>query len=87
MSGAITLRNVPEEVLRAIRHRAKVKGVSANRAVIGLLEESLGVASKGRRKRRYDDLDALFGRWSRAEADRFERNLAEQRTIDEEMWK
>ena len=87
MAGAITLRNVPAAVLRAIRQRARAKGVSANRAVVGLLEESLGVASGGRRKRRYDDLDALFGRWSSAEAARFESRLAGQRKIDEEMWR
>lgn len=87
MAGAITLRNVPEKVLRAIRQRARERGVSTNRAVISMLEESLGLASGRRTRRRYDDLDELFGRWSRAEAERFERSLAKQRAIDEEMWR
>ena len=42
--GAITVRNLPPELARAIRQKAKREKVSLNRAVIGLLEEAAGLA-------------------------------------------
>ncbi|MCP9440154.1 MAG: hypothetical protein NNA20_02090 [Nitrospira sp.] len=83
---AITLRNLPPSVERTIRQRAKQKGVSVNKVVIGLLQEHLGESEK-RPVRRYHDLDELAGSWSKQEAEAFDRTLAKQRTIDPEMWK
>ena len=39
---AVTLRNLPPELARTILERARQKQTSANKAVIGLLEETLG---------------------------------------------
>lgn len=39
---AVTLRNLPPELDRTIRERAKKKGVSVNKVVIGLLQDHLG---------------------------------------------
>ena len=83
---AVTLRNLPPAVERAIRQRAKKKGVSVNKVVISLLQDHLG-ESERRTVRRYHDLDELAGAWSRQEAEIFERALAKQRGIDPEMWK
>jgi len=83
---AVTLRNLPPSLDRTIRQRAKKKGVSVNKVVIGLLQEHLG-ESKPRLVRRYHDLDGLAGSWSKQEAEAFEKALAKQRAIDPEMWK
>jgi plasmid stability protein len=83
---AVTLRNLPPSLDRTIRQRAKKKGVSVNKVVIGLLQEHLGEAEK-RPVRRYHDLDELAGSWSKQEAEAFDRALAKQRAIDLEMWK
>ena len=48
-------------------------------AVIRRLRTAMGLDSK-RPPARYDDLDDLAGTWSDAEADAFDRLLAEQRT-------
>jgi plasmid stability protein len=84
---AVTLRNVPPAVARALRHRARERGVSVNKAVIGLLEERLGTVEGPDLPHVYDDLDALVGRWSKREAAAFERALESQRGIDPDLWR
>ena len=49
---AITLRNVPPEIAEAISARAREKGTSINKTVVGMLEELLG--SHGEKKRHRD---------------------------------
>ena len=83
---AITLRNLPPEVSKAIQQRAKRNKTSVNRAVIGLLEESLGKKQQKKDKVRYHDLDHLAGSWTKKEAEEFEKFIAEQRTIDPGLW-
>ncbi len=85
--SAITLRNLPPELARAIRQKAKKEGTSLNRAVIRLLEEATGLSGPNRRGILHDDLDALAGSWSREEAVEFDRFLREHRRIDPELWK
>ena len=82
----ITLRNLPPEVEREVRKQAKEKGISANKAVIGLLEEHLGRRTKGKNKKHHD-LDHLFGSWTKKQSEEFDKALAEQREIDHEMWR
>lgn len=83
---AITLRNLPPELQRVIRRKAKEKGTSISRAVIGLLEESTGIGDN-KKKVVHHDLDALAGSWTREESSQFEHALAEQRGIDPDLWK
>ena len=83
---AVTLRNLPPQLDRAIRERAKKKGVSVNKVVIGLLQDRLG-ESERKTVRRYHVLDDLGGSWTRQEAEAFDRALEKQRGIDLEMWK
>lgn len=83
---AVTLRNIPPKLDRTIRERAKKKGVSVNKVVIGLLQDHLG-DSERKAVRQYHDLDELAGAWSKQEAEAFDRALAKQRGIDLEMWR
>jgi hypothetical protein len=85
---AITLRNLPPELARAVRKEADRQRTSINRAVISLLERK----TEGRKKRTrettaHDDLDALAGSWTAQEAAEFDKALAAQRSIDSELWK
>lgn len=84
---AITLRNLPPEVARIVQQRAKQKKTSVNKAVIELLEESAGGTAKKKTPVHYHDLDHLVGTWTKEEADAFDKLIAEQRTIDPELWK
>jgi hypothetical protein len=82
---AITIRNLPPEVERAVREKARKDGVSVNRAVGVLLEEATGRTPK--RRARHHDFDKYAGRWRKAEADAFDSSLREQRGVDSDDWK
>ncbi len=84
--SAITLRNLPPAVARAIREKAKKERTSLNRAVISLLEEATGLTSR-RKEVLHHDLDRFAGCWTKEEYDEFMGALREQRQIDPEMWK
>ena len=85
MRKAITLRNIPPAVEKAIRSKVREKKISANRAVIELLEERVGAADQ--KKVLHHDLDALAGTWSKQEAKEFDETLRDLRKIDPELWK
>ena len=82
---ALTLRRLKPELARAIEKKARKDGTSLSGAVVALLEEATGTARK--RKMIHHDLDHLIGSWSAADAREFDKNLAEQRKIDPEIWK
>jgi hypothetical protein len=84
----ITLRSIPGEVEKTVRKEAERKGVSLNKAIISLLERSVGTKVPEKKKRvMYDDLDHLAGLWSREEAASFDKTLKAQRKVDAELWK
>lgn len=83
---AITLRNLPPDLEKAIRKRAQGKRMSVNKAVIGLLEDHL-TQDKTKRAELHHDLDNLCGSWTEDAAAAFDRVLAKQRTIDRDVWK
>ena len=87
--NAITVRNLPPAVAKAVKDKARKEKLSLNKAVIRLLEEATG---QGKEKLAnpvvHHDLDHLFGVWTREEADEFDAFLKEHRSIiDPEMWK
>ena len=85
--GAITLRNLPPRVERRIRQLAAREGLSLNKAVLRLLEEAVGGGTREVAAVEHDDLDHLAGSWSEKEAEQFEASLAEQRQVDDEVWR
>ncbi len=84
---AVTLRNIPPELARVVERRSRQTGRSLNRTILEALEESLLHRSKKKDLRLNHDLDWMFGTWTKEEADKFDKALAEQRTIDPELWK
>ena len=84
-SSAITVRNLPPSVSKALRDKARKERLSLNKAVVRLLEEAIGGGGKGMAL--HHDLDRFFGGWSKGEADTFDSALREQREVDPEMWK
>jgi hypothetical protein len=81
---AVTLRKLPPEVARAIRHRAGLDRSSLNKAAISLLAERAGVTKP---RALHHDLDSLAGTWTKQEAGAFDRTLKKQRTIDPTLWR
>jgi hypothetical protein len=85
--NAITVRNLPPELARVIRQKAKKERTSLNRAVIGLLEEATGLGRGAKADVMHHDLDHLAGSWSREEYEEIMEAVREQRRIEPEMWK
>jgi len=83
--NAITVRNLPPAVARAVRGKARKEKLSLNKAVVKLLEEATG--TKARRQVIHHDLDHLAGTWSQEEYEQFMEALREQRQIDPQMWR
>ena len=84
---AITLRNLPPELERLVRQKAKANGTSINKAVIQVLKDSCLSSPQKRGRVSHDDLDFLSGSWTRKETDQFDEYLTRQRRIDPELWK
>ena len=85
---AITLRNLPPDLAKAVHREAERKRTSINKAVISLLENKADIQKKKKgRKPHHQELDALAGSWSKKEAEEFDKALAAQRPIDPDLWK
>jgi hypothetical protein len=84
-TNAITVRNLPPAVAKAVKDKARRERLSLNQAIVRLLEEAMG--EKPGKKVVHHDLDHLAGRWSEEEYQQFLDALREQRQIDPEMWK
>ena len=83
--NAVTVRNLPPEVAKAVKEKAARK-LSLNKAIVRLLEEAPGV-EKRKEKVVHHDLDRFFGTWTKEEADTFDEAMCGHRQIDSEMWK
>jgi hypothetical protein len=85
---AITVRNLPPNVTKAIREKAKREGLSLNRTVAKLLAQATGHAEPGRASSLVqDDLDEFSGVWTKQEAEEFDASLKEQRSVNPEDWR
>jgi plasmid stability protein len=76
-----TIRNIPPEVDQALKARAKQLGKSVNQLALEVLTQSLG------QETRHRNLRNMPGSWTKQDAARFDESLADQRQIDEELWK
>ena len=88
--NAITVRNLPPAVAKAVKAKARRENLSLNKAIVRLLEEATDEAAHTTQEAKAavpDDLDHLAGTWSAAESRQFERALRKQREVDPEMWK
>ena len=77
-----TIRNVPDYLDAALRDAAREYGKSLNEVAIEALARGFGLGDAQVRQR---DLSDIAGSWRKDPA--FERALAAQDTVDEEMWR
>jgi len=80
MSKQMTIRGVPDEVARKLERLSRQRGSSVNTTVVEILRQAVGVNARRERLARY-------ATWTREEFDQFEKALAEQRVIDEALWR
>lgn len=76
-----TIRNIPDQVDRTLRQRARVTGKSFNQVVVEALYTGIGETHVPKR-----DLSFLIGSIDQEEADRLDAEVARQRRIDPDLW-
>ena len=79
-----TIRRIPKAVDRALRERAAREKRSLNEVALEVLAQGLG-AGDGAAPMKRRDLHDLAGRWVGDEA--VDQALADQRRVDDEMWR
>ena len=77
-----TIRQVPNFLDAALRRRAQQQGKSLNEVAIEALARGAGVSAERGRQR---DLRDIAGTW-RSDRASFQRALAAQDTVDQELW-
>jgi plasmid stability protein len=77
-----TIRNVPDHLDAALRGSAREQGKSLNEVAIEALVRGAGLGVSRVRQR---DLSDIAGSWKKDPV--FDRALAAQDTVDEEMWR
>ncbi|MCB0562784.1 MAG: hypothetical protein KDD01_00250 [Phaeodactylibacter sp.] len=82
---SITIHNLDSRLATLIERRAKEEGVSMNKLIKGLLAQALGLSTQHRQDREEEFKD-LFGSWSQAEFDEFEKQTEDFRTIHPDDW-
>ena len=81
----LTIRNVTPRLADALEKEKNRLGTSMNSTVLRLLDESLGLDDKPGQWR--NGLEKLAGGWTDEDFQEFERNTADQRVIEEDIWK
>lgn len=81
--NTMTIRNVSPEVAAALNEEKRRRGLSLNRTVLALIEESLGANGNVRS----NGLHRLAGTWDEEEFRQFEDAVAPFAEVDTELWR
>ena len=82
----LTIRGVDEELAGQLKRAAKKESLSVNQFIVNLLKKHFGQIKEKRFTKKYDDLDSVFGQWSKEDYKAISRELEAQRKIDKDMW-
>ncbi len=82
---SITIHGIDDPLAELIKSKAQSEGLSINKTVKKLLEESLGVKPRNIGKNR-SDFEEFFGIWSESERIEFEDRTDELRNVNYEDW-
>ena len=82
---SITVHGIDDPLAELIKSKAQSEGLSINKTVKKLLEESLGVKPRSKGKNR-SDFEEFFGIWSESERIEFEDRTDELRNVNCEDW-
>ncbi len=77
----ISLRGLDSPTLSRIKSNARRRGVSVNLLIVETLQQQYAGSETA-----FDDLDALAGAWTKAEADAFAVAIAPFAEIDAALW-
>lgn len=83
---SITIHGIDDPLAELIKSRAQSEGLSINKTVKKLLEESLGVRPRANGTNRID-FEEFCGIWSDSELTEFEEKTKDLRSVNDEDWK
>jgi hypothetical protein len=83
---SMTIHNIDGQLADLIKSEAKAKGLSINKTIQHLLEESLGVKLSPKDTRNRKDFSEFCGLWSKADLSEFEKKTKEFEKINPEDW-
>jgi len=81
---SITVRDIDNDLFRKISEKSKKYGLSRNRTVKFILQNTLLSDKKAARREMFSD---LFGKWTKAEKAEFDENVKELEEVNESDWK
>jgi hypothetical protein len=82
---SITIHGIDDPLAELIKSKAQSEGLSVNKTVKKLLEESLGVKPRNKGINR-SDFEEFCGTWSESERTEFEENTKDLRNVDYKDW-
>jgi hypothetical protein len=82
---SITIHGIDDPLAKLIKSKAQSEGLSINKTVKKLLEESLGVKPRNKGINR-SDFEEFFGIWSESERIEFEDRTDELKNVNYEDW-
>jgi len=80
MSGQLTIRNLPHDVVQRLKQLGKDRGLSMNTTIVEILERAVDARARRAGLDRYVT-------WTDEDVAEFEEALADQRVIDAELWR
>lgn len=83
----LSIRGLDQAALAALKSIARQQGASVNALVLRLIDQGLGRVPSKPVCQRFDDLDALAGAWSEAEAVEFAANTERFDKVEPDLWK
>lgn len=83
----LSIRGLDQDALATLKSMASQQGASVNALVLRLIDQGLGRVPGKAACRRFDDLDALAGAWTEAEAVEFAANTESFDKVEPNLWK
>ncbi len=77
----LSLRGLDRSTLSRLKSSARRRGVSVNRLIVETLQQQYSAGA-----RTFDDLDALAGTWTKADADAFADAVAPFAEVEPGLW-
>ena len=81
---SITIHDIDNDLFRRISEKSKKYGLSQNRTVKFILQNTLLADKKAARREMFSD---LFGKWTKTEKKEFDRSVKELEEVNESDWK
>ncbi|MCI5149667.1 MAG: hypothetical protein D3916_09815 [Candidatus Electrothrix sp. MAN1_4] len=81
---SITIHDIDNDLFRKISEKSKKYGLSQNRTVKFILQNTLLSDKKAAKREMFSD---LFGKWTKAEKMEFDKNIKDLEEVNESDWK